>query len=126
MELKPEDIIIINLYRQNPYGKYKIPPKCKKVFIVHRIDKENVKYINDADFGVVISAECKGGGFPATASIDHMRITAYYAEGTGTNTQINIGDAWKEIAGVQINIGDVWKTVEGMQINIGDAWKTIF
>ncbi len=45
---------------------------------------------------------------------------------TGTNTQINIGDAWKGIAGVQINIGDVWKTVEGMQINIGDVWKTIF
>ena len=56
-------------------------------------------------------------------------ILAIYAlwEGVaGTNTQINIGDAWKEIAGVQINIGDTWKTVEGMQINIGDAWKTIF
>ena len=44
----------------------------------------------------------------------------------GTNTQINIGDAWKEIAGIQINIGDAWKAVAGMQVNIGDAWKTIF
>jgi len=44
----------------------------------------------------------------------------------GTNAQINIGDAWKLIAGMQINIGDTWKTVEGMQINIGDAWKEIF
>ncbi len=45
---------------------------------------------------------------------------------TGTNTQINIGDAWKEIVGIQINIGDAWKPVAGAQINIGDAWKTIF
>lgn len=44
----------------------------------------------------------------------------------GTNTQINIGDAWKEIAAAQINIGDTWKAAAGMQINIGDIWKTIF
>lgn len=45
---------------------------------------------------------------------------------TGTNTQVNIGDAWKDISAVQINIGDSWKAVAGMQVNIGDAWKTIF
>lgn len=45
---------------------------------------------------------------------------------SGTNFQINIGDAWKTVAGLQINIGDVWKSVAGAQINIGDAWKTIF
>ena len=44
----------------------------------------------------------------------------------GTNTQINIGDAWKEISAMQINIGDTWKAVVGAQVNIGDAWKTIF
>ena len=44
----------------------------------------------------------------------------------GTNMQINIGDAWKSVAGMQINIGDAWKSVAGMQINIGDAWKTVF
>ena len=44
----------------------------------------------------------------------------------GTNTQINIGDDWKEISAAQINIGDAWKAVAGMQINIGDTWKTIF
>jgi len=44
----------------------------------------------------------------------------------GTNAQINIGDVWKEIAGMQINIGDTWKAVEGAQINIGDTWKEIF
>jgi len=44
----------------------------------------------------------------------------------GTNTQINIGDTWKEIPAIQINIGDVWKAVEGMQLNIGDVWKEVF
>jgi hypothetical protein len=45
---------------------------------------------------------------------------------TGTKFQINIGDAWKAVAGMQINIGDAWKAVAGAKINIGDAWKTIF
>ncbi len=47
-------------------------------------------------------------------------------EDVGTNFQVNIGDAWKSVAGVQINIGDAWKSVKGAQVNIGDAWKTIF
>lgn len=46
--------------------------------------------------------------------------------GGSTNFQINISDAWKEVAGIQINIGDAWKTVAGAQVNIGDAWKTIY
>ena len=45
---------------------------------------------------------------------------------SGINTQINIGDVWKDVTGVQINIGDSWKTVTKIQINIGDVWKTIF
>lgn len=44
----------------------------------------------------------------------------------GTNAQINIGDAWKEVPAMQINIGDAWKEVASAQINIGDAWKSIF
>ena len=44
----------------------------------------------------------------------------------GTNMQINIGDAWKEVPAMKINIGDVWKDVASAKINIGDAWKTIF
>ena len=57
-----------------------------------------------------------------------VAVYAIYEEEapTGTNTQINIGDAWKEISAIKINIGDAWKDVEGAQINIGDAWKTIF
>ena len=44
----------------------------------------------------------------------------------GTNTQINIGDAWKEVGNIFINIGDAWKDVTSAKINIGDSWKTIF
>lgn len=53
---------------------------------------------------------------------------ALYADffSDGTNTQINIGDAWKSIDAMKINIGDVWKDVAGAQINIGDVWKSVF
>lgn len=64
--------------------------------------------------------ECK------EAYVDHIRITVYYTEVVGTNTQINIGDTWKEISEMQINIGDVWKDVAEVKQNIGDTWKTIF
>ena len=63
-----------------------------------------------------------------TTSADQDFIPAFYAvystTAAGTNMQINIGDAWKEISAMQINIGDAWKAVVGAQINIGDAWKT--
>ena len=44
----------------------------------------------------------------------------------GTNIQINIGDAWKDVDELQINIGDVWKDVAEVKINIGDVWKDVF
>ena len=59
------------------------------------------------------------------AEIDEIRAGTYGAA-AGTNLQLNIGDAWKEVDAMQINIGDVWKDVAGAQINIGDAWKEIF
>ena len=66
----------------------------------------------------------------STASSGDDRALALYAlyeaAATGTNTQINIGDTWKEISAAKINIGDTWKEVAGMQVNIGDAWKTVF
>ena len=55
-----------------------------------------------------------------------MELKIDYTAPTGTNMQINIGDAWKEIDAMQINIGDTWKEVAGMQINIGDTWKEVF
>jgi len=44
----------------------------------------------------------------------------------GTNMQLNISDAWKDVDAIQINISDAWKEVTGAQINISDTWKTIF
>ena len=83
--------------------------------------------INASNFGVVISAQLNDPmGFGVTAEVDHIRITVYYTEATGTNMQINIGDAWKAVPAMKINIGDAWKNVLSAKINIGDAWKTIF
>lgn len=50
----------------------------------------------------------------------------YTIAAAGTNTQMNVGDAWKSIAAYQVNIGDAWKDVASMKINIGDAWKDVF
>jgi len=42
-----------------------------------------------------------------------------------TDIAINVGDAWKLMAGAQINIGDVWKTVVSVKQNVGDVWKDV-
>ena len=44
----------------------------------------------------------------------------------GTNLQINVGDAWKEVPKILVNVGDAWKEVAGIQVNVGDAWKEVF
>jgi len=49
-----------------------------------------------------------------------------YPFSSGTNFQINIGDAWKSVEAIKMNIGDVWKNVPSAKINIGDVWKDIF
>lgn len=59
------------------------------------------------------------------------RIMSILGTGTdgvvaGTNTKINIGDAWKDVTEIKINIGDTWKTVTSIKQNIGDVWKDIF
>ena len=82
--------------------------------------------INNSNFGVVLSAQITVYNIVWTAQVDHMKITVYYTEATGTNMQINIGDAWKAVPAMKINIGDAWKDVASAKINIGDAWKTIF
>ena len=68
-----------------------------------------------------------GDSFSTDCDLEYCTITVYYSTGgSTTNFQINIGDAWKSVAGMQINIGDAWKAVASAKINIGDAWKTIF
>ena len=53
-------------------------------------------------------------------------IYAVWEAEVGTNTKINIGDAWKDVDSMKINIGGVWKDVTEVKQNIGDAWKTVF
>jgi len=57
---------------------------------------------------------------------DHSIYCTYTPAVAGTNMQINIGDAWKDVSEIKINIGDVWKDVSNIWINIGDAWKVVY
>lgn len=59
---------------------------------------------------------------------DYYAIYAKYTSAApeGTNVQIQIGGAWKEIAAMQIQIGGAWKEVAGAQLQISGDWKTIF
>ena len=48
-KFKNSDVILINLDdASNPYSGYDINKKCKKIYIVHRINKTNLKYLSDA------------------------------------------------------------------------------
>ena len=44
----------------------------------------------------------------------------------GTNFQVNVDDALKDVAKVYINKDDVWKEVANAYCQVDDAWKTIF
>ena len=71
------------------------------------------------------------GTFPNNMTVTHEDrkysiYCDYTAAPSGTNMQVNVGDAWKDVASMQVNIGDTWKAVAGAQVNIGDTWKTIF
>jgi len=65
-----------------------------------------------------------------TSNTKDNYIGAFYAlyetAATGTNTQVNVGDTWKECPAMKVNIGDTWKEVAGMQVNVGDTWKNVF
>lgn len=51
---------------------------------------------------------------------------AYPFAAAGTNSHINIGDAWKAIAAMKLQYGDSWKDISVAKINYGDSWKNIF
>jgi len=55
LEFKDDDIIIVNLNKGNPYGNHNIPEGCKKIFIVHSLDKDNIKFLYDADFIIYLN-----------------------------------------------------------------------
>lgn len=108
--------------------------------VAEEVGGERMRYLTATNFGFSIPDGATINGIKVeieqrtdedtseiSAYVDHIRITVYYTEvPVGTNTQINIGDVWKEIPEMKINIGDTWKDVASMQINIGDVWKEIF
>ena len=65
-------------------------------------------YYESRSSGAVTKSITWGG---SAEELTAQAVVLTYAAATGTNTQINIGDDWKEIAAAQINIGDTWKTV---------------
>ena len=46
----PGDSVIVYLDNTKPYGSYSIPNYVKKIFIVGRVNGQNVKFLNDADY----------------------------------------------------------------------------
>jgi len=81
----------------------------------------------DIRSGVTVLNDPFGGG-ALTNSTNTAGIYAVWEGAAPGTTQINIGDAWKDIdwTASKINIGDAWKTITGVQINIGDTWKTVY
>lgn len=46
-----------------------------------------------------------------------------YAIELGPDMHVNIGGAWKTVAGVWCNIGGAWKQASEVHVNIGGTWK---
>lgn len=92
---------------------------------VEKVSATNSDHTAAGKGGIGVGSIVNSGADMSAQEFDNFTITDLGAA-AGTNTQINIGDTWKEISAVKINIGDVWKDVAGAQINIGDAWKEIF
>ena len=97
-------------------------------------DTSTTTFINRVDdAGEKIDYKSAQTSLPAPWGVSNGsegRIYCIYAvweaEAVGTNMQINIADAWKDVDSMKINIGDVWKDVAEVKQNIGDAWKTVY
>ena len=48
-DFKSTDVAVIYMDNSNPYGKLRFPSGMKKIFIVGKVDKNNINYLNDAD-----------------------------------------------------------------------------
>jgi hypothetical protein len=75
--------------------------------------------------GLISGVTSRMANYTGTTS-DPKLVIEHAEAASGTNTQINIGDAWKTGATIKINIGDSWKSVVSVKKNIGDSWKTVF
>jgi len=54
MQFNKDDIIIYNVNQGNPFSKFKLNNN-KKICIVHKINKANIQYINQADFVIYMN-----------------------------------------------------------------------
>jgi len=88
--------------------------------VLFEADRANV---DPVEYNTVVSP---GTDFYWTASsadnLTHppLSIHVVYAPDT---IQINVGDAWKNVADIQINVGDSWKSVSAININTADVWR---
>lgn len=54
-KFSPDDIIIANLYKGNSLSKYDIPSECSKIAIIHSVNEDTIKYINEFDVIIYIN-----------------------------------------------------------------------
>jgi len=91
---------------------------------VEKVSATDASHSAAGKAGIGVGDIVTTGGDMSSQNYDNFIVTDLGA--AGTNLQINIGDAWKEVPAAHINIGDAWKDVASASVNIGDAWKTIF
>lgn len=48
IKMSEKDIVVFNLHKGNPYGKFRIPRETKKIFVVHTINATMAKFLEDA------------------------------------------------------------------------------
>jgi hypothetical protein len=78
------------------------------------------RYRNGALSADWLSTEYNNQSDPSTF------YTAEAVESTGTNTQINIGDTFRDVTEYKLNVGGVWKDVTEVKVNVGDTWRSVF
>lgn len=55
-KIESSDIVIVNLYDGvDPCAGYDIHPTAKRIYIVHKINRDNVKHLEDANFIIYIN-----------------------------------------------------------------------
>ena len=89
-------------------------------FIGWRLDTVGATYGG----GNRVESGNSGSTWANNALMDYM--FEIWGEALGTNFQINVDDAFKEVPAILVNVDDAWKTAASALVNVDDAWKTIF
>ena len=88
----------------------------------------NAADINSSDFGIDIANYNTASDDTTKTYVDYADIRIHYTTeaATGTNIQVNVNDAMKDVATAYVNVDDSWKEVANAYCQVDDAWKTIF